>query len=727
MTRYLPVMAALLLCASVLSQDGAKDAGTDLDRLLAQLKATDGDAWRQRAAAIDTAVAGAKHEAEQLQKDAAKLAEAAAAERAAAAALTSEAERLGELRKILGALRFRDPAAKADPAPPASRLDAVLQQLCTLPDEAWKARADAMAARRTAHEKQAVEHDAASKKRTADAGQALARAKALEQEKGRLAQLEKLLGGLNVELLAAAKPAGGKAEKGDRATPAPEKEQPKAPQPKDGKPKEVPSKDSKPKDAPPKKPAPDQDAPKPAAKMAAEAAPAAADATPAADEELVNYDDHMFAIFDANCILCHDVGDAEAGLDLSSYATAMQGGSSGRTIVPGDAEASRLYLLVTHREKPTMPPDEPRLDKQLLERVRTWIAQGAPKDMAQARKLAAQRAEARAEAARKAAAAGDDEALSEVMPTELPRVPKQVPARPGAMRAVAASPTSPLLAVPGHEQILLLDAATMGELGVVPFPFGQVSTLQFTRDGSALLAAGGVPGQRGGAVLIDVRTGAVRGTFGEQRDVALAAAVSPAGDLIAVGGTRRRFEVFRTADGQRVWQEDHDDWVTELVFSPDGALLASADRAGDVQVREAVNGREVQSFRAADGCVTDMVFSPDSKELASAGADRSVALHRIRDGRRRFRQQRHGDQTLCLTWLGKDRLVSGGADGRLLVWKVDGSNDKPLPSIGEWAYGVAASRDAATVYVSDWAGRLHAIDYRSRKRAETTVPLTTSR
>jgi len=140
-------------------------------------------------------------------------------------------------------------------------------------------------------------------------------------------------------------------------------------------------------------------------------------------------------------------------------------------------------------------------------------------------------------------------------------------------------------------------------------------------------------------------------------------------------------------------------------------------------VREARNGREVHDFKAADGLVASLAFAPDSATLATAGADRSVSLWRMRDGRRLFRSTTHNDQALCLTWRSPSRLVSSGADGRILTWKTNGSRDPELPRIADWVYGVAASADGKRVFTADWRGRLIALDAKTRKVLGKVTPL----
>ena len=131
----------------------------------------------------------------------------------------------------------------------------------------------------------------------------------------------------------------------------------------------------------------------------------------------------------------------------------------------------------------------------------------------------------------------------------------------------------------------------------------------------------------------------------------------------------------------------------------------------------------MHDFKGADGALTSLAFSPDSSMLATAGADRSVCLFRMRDGRRLFQQRSHSDQTLCLTWCSTSRIVSSGADGRVLTWKTSGSRDPELPRIADWVYGVAASADGSRVFTADWRGSLIALDAKTRKVLGKVTPL----
>lgn len=647
----------------------------DLDALLHRLVAAPAAAWDARAAAVQAAAKQAREEEKALRDAAAADVAKAEQRELAAERLAAEIAKLKQVRAVLGELTFRDPAGGGDAAATdRGRLEQALATLANLPAAAWDARIGAVEVAAKTERDGAKALGESAKQREAQAKAKAAAATALDEEVKTLAALRKLLGELDVR---AAEPAAAQAE------PA----------------------------------------------MAPPAAPTKAEkktgAEPSADDErLVTFDEHVFPIFDFNCTTCHDPTDASGGLDLTTYAAALQGGGSGRTLVPGDPSGSRLYQLVSHQEKPTMPPDEPRMEAATIETIRLWIEQGAPKDAAAAKLLAAQRAAERAKADAEPAAgsAGDGESAV-VLPESWPAVDKRYPARPGALRAIAASPVAPLIAVPGFGQVLLLHTDGLRELAVADFPFGEVERLSFSMAGTRLLAAGGQAGRSGGAVVFDVRTGAEVGRSAERPDALLAAHLSPDGRLMALGGVRRRVEVVRVDDGTVVWQANHDDWVMAVAFSPDGKLLGTADRAGNVLVREAASGREVHSLRAAEGAVTALAFAPRSDVLATAGADRRVRVFRMSDARQLWSQRVHADDVLGLAWRSRTHLLSCGADGRILHWKSDGKRERDLPRAGEWLYGIAVAADGSCAFAGDWSGRLLAFDLETRKLTAELMPL----
>src|SRR5437773_6480124 len=89
-----------------------------------------------------------------------------------------------------------------------------------------------------------------------------------------------------------------------------------------------------------------------------------------AAQEKITYQQHVRPIFNANCVSCHNPDKNKAGLDLTSYATAMAGSSNGKILQSGDPDLSLIYLLVSHQEEPHMPLKASKLPEAQLEIIR---------------------------------------------------------------------------------------------------------------------------------------------------------------------------------------------------------------------------------------------------------------------------------------------------------------------------------------------------------------------
>lgn len=91
---------------------------------------------------------------------------------------------------------------------------------------------------------------------------------------------------------------------------------------------------------------------------------------------------HIFPLFQKQCLTCHSSELKQSGLDLSSREGLLRGGSRGPAIVPANAKASLLYKLVAHEEAPGMPYKVGKLPDEVISRIADWISLGAPYDEA---------------------------------------------------------------------------------------------------------------------------------------------------------------------------------------------------------------------------------------------------------------------------------------------------------------------------------------------------------
>ncbi len=82
-------------------------------------------------------------------------------------------------------------------------------------------------------------------------------------------------------------------------------------------------------------------------------------------------------IFEASCYRCHGPGTQMAQLRLDSKTSALQGGLSGKAIVPGRSQESLLFQRVLGQgEKVRMPFQGDPLPPEQIALIRAWIDQG---------------------------------------------------------------------------------------------------------------------------------------------------------------------------------------------------------------------------------------------------------------------------------------------------------------------------------------------------------------
>lgn len=107
--------------------------------------------------------------------------------------------------------------------------------------------------------------------------------------------------------------------------------------------------------------------------LIAQAEEIAAQPTSAPVSGPLTYTDAIGPMLDSVCGTCHGAA-AMQGLDVTTYATLMQGGESGAAILPGDPQGSKIVELQRGGEHPG------QLDAEQLQALEQWIEEGAPEE-----------------------------------------------------------------------------------------------------------------------------------------------------------------------------------------------------------------------------------------------------------------------------------------------------------------------------------------------------------
>jgi len=424
-----------------------------------------------------------------------------------------------------------------------------------------------------------------------------------------------------------------------------------------------------------------------------------------ADEEKITFQDQIAPIFSSACTNCHNPDDQKGGLDLTTHSGTVGGGSGGSIVEAGDPGASRLIGILRGEEQPRMPPSGGGLSGADVAMLERWIASGLLKSK-DSRPAAVNRGPALAFEAGTGKPDGPPP-----MPSFLSLEPALVAERPGTIRAIAASPWAPLLAVGGESQVLLFHLETLQPLGILPFPEGGPMALSFSANGRYLLAGGGLHAREGKVVVWDVTTGRRVMQLGQERDAVLAASLRPDLQEIALGGPLRLLRFYGPASEEPIDSiKKHSEWILATAYSPDGKWLASGDRNGGLQVWEANGHGELFSLESHKGGLTQLAWRPDGQVLASVGADGKVALWEMRDGKRIKQWDAHKEGVLAVDWSNEGPIVTGGRDGRVVVWKSDGGKLRELPKADDIITAVSISSDGKRVVAGDFKGGLRVFD-----------------
>jgi hypothetical protein len=158
-----------------------------------------------------------------------------------------------------------------------------------------------------------------------------------------------------------------------------------------------------------------------------------------------------------------------------------------------------------------------------------------------------------------------------------------------------------------------------------------------------------------------------------------ALAYSPDGKTLAVSGFRE--VLLHKADGSgliaRLVGRSHR--INSLVYSPDGKVLAAVGgkpaEFGEIQFWNTETNKLIHAVEMGYDELYGASFSPDGKELACGGADNSVRIVSVPDGKLQMKFDNHSDWTFATAWTMPEvekikaevAKISGGTTNRPLI------------------------------------------------------------
>jgi WD40 repeat protein len=143
--------------------------------------------------------------------------------------------------------------------------------------------------------------------------------------------------------------------------------------------------------------------------------------------------------------------------------------------------------------------------------------------------------------------------------------------------------------------------------------------------------------------------------------------------------------------------------VTAIEFSPDGVLVASADRAGGLHVWESHSGQLFHDLVGHKGPVSDVSWRPDSNVLVSASEDLSLKLWGMEEGNQ-IKSWNAPAGVTAVEFTRDGRIASAGRDKRVRLWKQDGAQIREFPPLAEIGLEVAFDAETERVLGGDLTG-----------------------
>jgi WD40 repeat protein len=165
-----------------------------------------------------------------------------------------------------------------------------------------------------------------------------------------------------------------------------------------------------------------------------------------------------------------------------------------------------------------------------------------------------------------------------------------------------------------------------------------------------------------------------------------ALAFSPDGKRLAVSGYHE--VLVHSADGSNLIARllGESPRIESITYSPNGKLLGVSGGApalfGEIQIWNAESNTLVRSIKASIDSLYGISFSPDSEKVAVGGADKSVRMFSLKDGKELLKFDNHSDWVFGTTFTadGK-RLVSGSRDRAVKL--IDASNSQFIDDINK--------------------------------------------
>ncbi|HZU98284.1 MAG TPA: serine/threonine-protein kinase, partial [Planctomycetota bacterium] len=179
------------------------------------------------------------------------------------------------------------------------------------------------------------------------------------------------------------------------------------------------------------------------------------------------------------------------------------------------------------------------------------------------------------------------------------------------------------------------------------------------------------------------------------------------GSRVVTGGNDGYCEVHEVATGRTLRSfRAHARDVNAVALSPDEKTIATAAEDGSVRFFDARTGKEPlwpTAPRAHRGSIQSVAVAADGTRVLTAGDDGTVKLWDAESGKVEASFPRHERGAVAAAFVGKDRVLSLGRRGELLLWSLTRPGVSSAQAEGGLTPSLAVSPDGRhAIVLADW-------------------------